>query len=1101
MKQKLLCFFMLGVLLIGSAYAQDRRISGSVTAESDGYPLSGVSVVVTGTTAGTATDDNGAYSIVVPSGSQSLTFSMLGYISQTVTIGANNTVNIQLASDASELSEVVVTALGVRREKKSLGYATQDVSADDLTANTNQNLINNLSGRVAGAQVTSASGAVGSSSRLVLRGNNSFGNNQPLYVIDGVPIDNSASNVASGSTSLTTSAVDFGSGIQDLDPNNIASINVLKGANAAALYGSRAANGVIIITTKGGTGEQGIGVTYSGGFSFENPYILPKFQNKYGQGNLGSEYYYKLAGSPGTYAEWAPLNGFSYVDGAGGGVKDGYDESWGPRLDIGLMIPQFNSPLDANGNRIPTPWVSHPNNVRDYFNTGYTLDNNVAFTSNSEKGSTRFSYTNQTQYGTVPNTDQKRNTIQVSTTQHLTSKLNVEALMNYVRIDNDNLVGQGYNSFNPMNSIGSWFGRQVDMADLKANQNETFENGAPYNWISVYHDNPFALVNSIFSQPRVKDRVFGYALGSYTFNPWIKAQIRVGNDVSFENRQERTSNRQIDMYRSGANGNFKQLEMYRNELNADLLLTGSGDLGQDFNLSYTAGGNIRDNKYKYTIVYAEDLTVPDIYNITNVNGNPQATNRFEHKQVHSLFGQASLGYKGWLYLDVTGRNDWSSSLPQGNWSYFYPSASLSWVFTDALGMSNSFLNYGKLRGGWAQVGNDTNPYQTLATFLAVNPAFGGIPLYRVDPQLPPLNLLPEKVSSTEIGLELAAFDSRLRLDATYYDKITSNQIMAVDLARFGGASNIMINAGEIQNNGVEIQLGGTPVRNENFSWDIDVNWALNRNKVNELYTDPVTGNKLQTYPIGTSWGVNIQAVPGEPFGLIRGAKYRRNDDGALIVNPETFDEDGERMPSSGLLQFESQQVIGNITPDWVGGINNTFRYKDLTLSFLLDFRQGGDFYSVTDMFGAYTGVLEYTAEGSLRENGVVIGRDVLQDFDVVLPDGTPNDIVISAQDFFTSTAYNGGGTELSIIDGSYIKLRNINLVYQLPNSLVQRHSWLKGASVSLFANNVALLYTHKSNRANVDPETAFGVGNAGLGIETYQIPSNRSVGLKLNVAF
>ncbi|MCL4640931.1 MULTISPECIES: SusC/RagA family TonB-linked outer membrane protein [Olivibacter] len=1100
MKQKLLSFFLASFLLLGAAYAQERTIRGKVTSQ-DGEPLPGVSVVVSGTTVGTQTNQDGNFSLNAPSSATSITVSYIGFASQVINLTASNEYNISLAQDEAQLSEVVVTALGIKRERKALGYATQEVKGTDLTVNTNQNVLNNLSGRVSGAQITSASGAVGSSTRIVLRGNNSFGNNQPLFVIDGVPIDNSASTVATGTTTITSSAVDFGSGIQDLDPNNIESMNVLKGANAAALYGSRAANGVIVITTKKGAGEKGIGVTYSGGISFEKPYILPKYQNKYGQGQNGSEYYYKLDGSPGNYNDWAIENGYSYVNGAGAGVNDGYDESWGPRLDAGLMIPQFNSPLDENGNRIPTPWISHPNNVRDFFRTGLTLDNNVAFTSTSEKGSTRFSYTNQTQKGTIPNTDQKRNTIQVATTQNLTDKLVAEALVNYVRIDNDNLIGQGYNSFNPMNSLGSWFGRQVDLDALKANQNGDLDTGAPYNWISVYHDNPFASVNSIFNQPRVKDRVFGYASIAYKFHPWFNAQFRVGNDVSWENRQERVSERQIDMYRSGGNGSFRQTELYRSELNADLLLTGSGNLNDDFSLSYTAGANLRDNKYKYTIVYAPDLTVPGIYNIGNVNGNPQAVNRLEHLRSNSLFGQASIGYKSWLYLDVTARNDWSSTLPSDNWSYFYPSASLSWIFTDALGLSDSFLNYGKLRGSWAQVGNATNPYQTLSTYLAVTPSFGGIPQYRIDPQLPPLELKPEKVNSTEIGLELGAFNSRLRFDATYYNKITTNQIMAIDLPKFGGASTLLINAGEIQNKGLELQLGGTLIKKDNFSWDMNINWAYNRNKVNELYTDPVTGNELLSYPISNAWGVNVQAVPGEAFGVIRGSKYRRTADGALVVNPETFDEDGNRDPSSGLLQFDTQQPIGNITPDWVGGISNSFSYKNFNLSFLVDFRKGGDFFSVTDMFGAYTGVLEYTAEGDLRENGVVIGQNVLSDFRVVTPDGQPNNIVVSADDFFANTAYNGGGTEFSIIDGSFIKLRNINLSYSLPKSFTSRYSWLKGASVSIFANNVALLYTHKSNRAHIDPETGFGATNEGLGLETYQIPPNRSIGLKLNVAF
>jgi len=1088
MKQKLLAFFMVGIMLIGSALAQDRSLSGKVTSQEDGLGLPGVTVQVTGTTIGTQTDANGNYTLSVPSTAQSLTFSFIGFAKQTVTIGNRSTVSVSLVSDATQLGEVVVTALGVVREKKSLGYATQEVDGSQLTKTNEANVLNSLSGKVAGVQITGASGAVGSSSRIVLRGNNSFGNNQPLFVIDGVPVDNSATNLtSSGST-------DYGSGIQEIDPNNIESVNVLKGANAAALYGSRAANGVIMITTKSGKGEKGIGITYSGGFSFENVATLPKYQNKYGQGGTGSEYYYnayKNGGGTDSYNDWAIKNAYSYVDGMGSGVSDDVDESWGPRLDAGLMIPQFNSPRDANGDIIATPWISHPNNTRDFFKTGYTLDNNIAFTSNTDKGNTRFSYTNQKQTGSIPNTDQMRNTVQVSTTQNLTDKFTVEGLLNYVNTTNDNLIGQGYNSYNPMNSLGSWFGRQVDVKDLKAHSGETMENGAPYNWISLYHDNPYESVNSIFNQSRSKDRMFGYASASYKFNPWANLLLRVGNDWSYENRKETTSERQIDMFLEGKNGQFEQREYFRSELNADLLLTGTGDLSDEFSLSYTAGANIRDNKLKYTRIFAEDLVSPGTYNISNVNGNPQANNTINHLRSNSLFGQASLGYKSQLYLDLTARNDWNSSLPSENRSYFYPSASLSWIFTETLDLSNSILNFGKLRGSWAQVGNATDPFQIIPTYTAITPAFGGIPMYRVDPTIPPANLKPEAVTSTEFGIELAGFNNRLRFDATWYDKVTTDQIMNISLPRFTGASSVLINAGEIENKGLELHLGGTAIDhgNDGFRWDIDANWATNTNKVNKLYTDPNTGIKLDNYLLTSAWGVNISAEPGESFGVMKGYAYERNDEGAIVVD------------AGGMPIMNAQEEIGNVTPDWVGGLTNTFSYKNFSLSFLLDMRKGGDFFSVTDMFGSLTGVLDYTAEGNIRETGVIVGQEVLSDFKVVKEDGSPNDIRMSANDFFAGISYAGGGSEFSVIDGSYIKLRNIVLTYRLPGSLTSRYSWLKGAGVSVFANNVALLYTHKSNKAGVDPETGFGVGNDGLGIEQYQIPTNRSIGLKLNVAF
>lgn len=412
MKQKLLSILLLCTLLVGTAYAQSRTVSGTVTSAEDGTTLPGVTISVLGANVATQSNADGKYSLSVPENATSLEFTYLGFLKQTVTIGSSNSIDVSLVSDAQQLSDVVVTALGVKREKKSLGYATQEVSGSALTSSNETNVLNSLSGKVAGVQITGASGAVGSSSRIVLRGNNSFGNNQPLFVVDGVPIDNSATNLGSGGST------DYGSGIQEIDPNNIASVNILKGANAAALYGSRAANGVIMITTKTGAGEKGFGITYSGGFSFENIAILPKYQNKYGQGAAGSEYWYKKSGSTASYNDWAIANSYSYFNGMGDGINDDKDESWGPRLDAGLLIPQYNSPRDLDGNLIPTPWISHSGNTRDFFQTGYTLDNNIAFTSNTDKGNTRFSYTNQKQVGTIPNTDQKRNTVQLNTSQN-----------------------------------------------------------------------------------------------------------------------------------------------------------------------------------------------------------------------------------------------------------------------------------------------------------------------------------------------------------------------------------------------------------------------------------------------------------------------------------------------------------------------------------------------------------------------------------------------------------------------------------------------------------------------------------------------------------
>jgi TonB-linked SusC/RagA family outer membrane protein len=1073
-------------LISVTTQAQTTLLKGRIIDE-EGAPVRGATIKLKNQSTGTASGEDGTFSIQ-STGKGIIVISAVGFTDKEVDIANRQTIEVTLIKSTKQLDEVVVTALGMTRQKKSLGYAIQEVKGAELTRSNEQNVLNSLSGKVAGVQVTSASGAVGSSSRIVLRGNNSFTNNQPLFVVDGVPVSNASTGLGSGG------AVDYGNAVAEIDPNNIASISVLKGANAAALYGYQAGNGVVLITTKNGKGQgKRFSISYSGGFSFEKMYILPDYQNQYGQGFYGDEYSWKQNGGSGTYQQWAETVGFSYLDGLGNGINDGTDESWGPRLNAGLNIKQYNSTLDAGGNRIASPWISHPDNVKDFFQTGYTIDNSVALSTNSDKGNTRLSISNQKQIGTVPNTDLKRYTILLNSTQNFTDRLKATTLINYVRTDNDNLVGQGYNNFNPMQSIGGWFGRQVDMLDLKANYNNDLVNGFPYNWNNNFHDNPFFnLYNNTHS--RIKDRLFGNAALSYKLHQWATVMVRFGGDFSSEVRKEIMFNKSNLTLTSMANktwggGRFTQRQFNFYSINTDLIFTGGGTLTRNISLNYTAGANYSDNTQKQTTLGANELTVPNLFTISNTKGTP-VTGMFDSRaRSNSVFGQASLGYKSFLYLDLTARNDWNSSLPMGNWSYFYPSASLSWIFTNTLHINPSFINYGKLRASWAKVGNGTSPYQLDATYGANSSGFNGVSLYSLSTTLPPINLLPESAKSIEIGTELQFANGRFNLDATYYSKTTTNQIMRVNLSGSTGFTTMLLNAGEIQNKGVELQLGIGIIRSSTkaFEWDMNINWAKNSNKVNKLYEDPVTHQKLTSYNITSAWSLTVDAIPGQAWGAMRGASFLRDNSGAIIVG------------NDGLPKYNSTpSILGNITPDWVGGISNNLSYKNLHLNFLLDCRKGGDIFSVTQWFGYQSGVIAATAENGVRENGMIVGVDVLQNERIVKEDGSKNDIRVAAQDYFHSL---WGGKETSLIDGSFIKLRQIQLGYTVPSQMTGKLSWLQGASISLFVQNVALLYTSKSNVAHIDPETGFGVGNDGLGIEQYQIPSNRSVGIKLNFTF
>ncbi|NLR60825.1 SusC/RagA family TonB-linked outer membrane protein [Chitinophaga polysaccharea] len=1094
------------VLYIATVIGQAKLITGKIT-DATGDPVLGVTIQFKGQAKGTVSDPNGAFKLEAEKG-QVLVISGLGYETKEVTVNGN-TLNIVLAKSDRTINEVVVTALGIKREKKALGYAVQEVKGTELTQTNETNILNSLSGRAAGVQINNNGGAVGSSTSIVLRGFNSFGNNAPLIVVDGIPINNGQTNVTPGTLRTTSqdqpSAVDYGNGIQDIDPDNIASVSILKGANAAALYGYRAGNGVILITTKSGkSAYKGVGISYTGGLSFEKQYILPNYQNKYGQGSTSSEYWYNLykAADPAntlSYQDWALQNGFAYVDGQGSGVNDGVDESWGPRMDIGLKLPQYNSPLDANGNRTATPWVSHPDNVKDFFKTGFTLNNNVALTSNSNKGSTRLALGHQRQMGTIPNTDQTRYTAMLNTSQNLTEKLRVEAMANYIQTLNDNLVGQGYNEFNPLQSLGSWFGRQVDIHDLKNNWDKFMPNpaypatGVPYNWNLNYHDNPYLSMYKN-TNSRTKNRLLGYASVSYDFGKWFNLMGRIGTDWYSEGRTQTTSHLATANFIPGNGGQFTDWSIYANETNADLIATGGGKLGKDFSLTYTAGGNYRDYKTKNTSVTANDLTVPDLFTIGNAKGTPTNTMRITQLRSNSVFAQASFGFRNWLYLDLTGRNDWNSTLPASNRSYFYPSASLSWIFSDALKLSNSAaFTYGKLRVSYAEVGNGAGVYQLIRTFAPQPGTFGGVTEYHEGYTLAPQNLKPERAKSIEAGAELHFLDNRVNVDATWYNKKTINQIMPVNISAASGADFNLINAGEIQNKGVELQLNLGILRSDNgFNWDMTINWSKNKSQVNSLYTDPRTGQAQQWFQFASAWTVTVGAIPGQAFGVIRGADYVTDPkSGAIVVG------------ANGLPSFKKDQVLGNITPDWIGGINNSFRYRNFNLSFLIDMRKGGDIFSVTQMFGANTGVLDYTAAGNIRETGVVLGKDILTDRKFVDASGNPNTKVVAADRAFKYLSYDGAssGTKFDIIDGTFIKLRTIQFGYNIPANLISRWGWLKSAGVSVFAQNVALLHVDKSNTAHIDPETGFGTDLTSLGVEEYQIPSNRSIGLKLNLNF
>lgn len=1070
MKERMLMLLASFFISWSLAMAQTVTVTGVVTSADDSEPVIGASVLVKGTNTGTITGIMGDFTIPnVPSSATTLIISYVGMVSQEVTIQPG-TLQVVLKSDAKTLDEVVVTAMGISREKKALGYALQEVKSDEITQAGQLNVANSLSGKVAGIQITSQGGQVGASQNIVIRGNSSFGDNSPLIVVDGVPIQNDNG---------TGSAVNLGSGLNDINPEDIASISVLKGGSAA-LYGMRAGNGVILITTKSGKKDKGIQVSYDGSFTVDQIYNLPKLQNKYGQGYYGSEFDWKASGYSETmsYQDFAVQHGYSYYDGAGNGVNDNADESWGPRLDIGLMIPQYNSPV-VDGVRQATPWVSQPDNIKDFFNIGYSQNHVISLAATTEKSSTRVSLGFRDQKGTTPNTDQKRYSAAVNTRMDVNKYLEFNLAANFIRTKSNNLPGTGYDQRNVLQSLLQWHGRQIDMDDLKQNydQKDEFGNYTHYNWQQAYTVNPYWVLNHNLNK-YVRDRFYGKTSIFIKPTDWLKFEGRLGFD-HYDSNQLSNVEWSIDY----PDGYFRDYDRRATETNADFIAYFTKQFG-DFNVNALAGANYRDYTYEIKTLGADELTVPGVYTVANAKGNAYTSENHNTRRSNSVYANLSLGWKNQLYADISVRNDWDSTIKD---AFFYPSFSGSWIVTETLPMltNGKWLNFLKLRGGWAKIGNATDPYVSNAYYSVLSAPFDGTTLYYNPTTYPAQNLRPEMVKTWEIGLEANFLDNRIHFDGAYYQKTTTDQIMEANLSTATGYNAMYINAGKISNKGVEIQLSADIFRNpKGFSWTTTFNWSKDKSRIDELYSDPVTGQKLDAYEIGSSWSCNNYAMVGKSWGTLVGTGYVYNEDGSILVE-------------NGMPKYETGKEIGNVTPDWLAGWSNEFTYKDWSFGFLLDFRKGGDVYSISQAFGSQTGIYDYTAAGDIRENGVIAGKNVLTDKVFKTADGKINDVAVNAEDFFANFYTI---CQMSVFDGSYLKLREAHLSYTFPKSLL-KNSFIKSAKISLVGTNLALLWVHSSNLTHLDPESTTGSGNGDVGFESNAYPPSRSFGLKVGLTF
>ena len=1056
MKARILLF--VSVLFVGTAWSQG-KVTGKVTDRASGESMPGVAVVVSGQGVGVFTGADGSYSITANAASDQLHFSFIGYGSESVRLGGQSAVNVSMTAGVN-LDEVVVTALGVSREKKSLGYSIQELGNKSFTQAKSENIVKSLTGKIAGVQVTSGT-AIGSSSKVILRGASSItGDNQPLFVVDGVPMDNS--DYSSSNQQRSVGGYDYGNAIQDMNPDDIESVSVLKGPAAAALYGSRASNGAIVITTKTGkghraSGKKGLGVSVSSTVAFNNVFVLPEYQNAYG-GGAGTAWINQLM-----------------VDSLGETpIPDyGYDGSWGPALD-GTMVRHWDSWYDYEGDADygqSRAWLPTDSDVDEFFQTGVTYSNNFAVTGATDASSFRLSYTNHDQTGVYENSSLKRNTLSFSGSSDVNDRMTASMSANYVQSVGQGRPMTGYGS-SVMSQFTQWGQRQLSMDRLRNYENadgshRTWNRNSASDASPHYWDNPFwERYKNV--QDDQRDRVFGNITLNYKINDNMSFMGRALTDFYIDRRQERVAV-------GGVNeSSYSEYTRQLQETNLDGYLNFNKEINSDLNLVGFVGVNRRTRNFQRLGAFTlGGLNTPDLYNVTNGGDGYQVNDYESSKVVNSVMGSVSLGYQRTLFVDITGRNDWSSTLSEENNSYFYPSATASYVFSELI--ESDALSFGKLRLGWAQVGNDTGPYQTGLTY-GVNPNYGSSGSATVPNAQNNPGLMPERTSSFEIGTELNFFMDRLRVDATYYVSTTEDLIFNVPVSAASGYTSTVLNAGKTENRGIELAISGTPVQTEDFRWDIGINLAKNQNELIEL------AEGVENIRYTSLFGVTLEARPGQPLGTFYGYDFLYDDDGNKLVDGDGY-----------YLSTDEVVPIGNILADLTGGVYTDLQYKNLSFSALVDFQKGGSLHSYSNQWGKYSGTLAETAENNIREDGIVVEgmvAEVNDDGDWVST-GVENAATIGAQSHYF---YNQGYIihAADQYDASFVKLREMRLDYNLPADLTSGLPFTN-ISIGIYGRNLAILM---KNAPHIDPEVATSASNV-QGFEGGQLPAERTIGFNL----
>jgi TonB-linked SusC/RagA family outer membrane protein len=1111
-------FFLALMFCIGLqvAYAQ-RTITGKVTGSDDGSGIPGATVLVKGTAIGAITDIDGKFSLAVPKDKDVLLVSYVGMVSKEITLGTDNVVNVVLEPSVQELEGVVVTALGIPREKKSLGYATQEVKGDQISMAKTDNFVNSLSGRVAGVQVKTTTN-IGGSTNVLLRGSKSLtGDNQALFVIDGVPINNDVTNSTSQKQAGT--GYDYGNAASDINPEDIESINVLKGSAATALYGSRAANGVIMITTKKGAkapGDQrkGIGVTFNTAatIGYVDKSTFVHYQKDYG-GGYGAYY-----DGPGGFWSMRYINDDNTItvdpksetSRLTQWVVTSEDASYGAKFDPSLNVYQWDAVDPQSPNFLKaTPWVAAENGPITFFEKPVTFVNTLAIENGFRGGNYRVSYTNFTQNGLMPNSKLVKNNVSLNATWNVNDRLTVSGYGNYSLNKGTGRNSTGYND-NIMGSFRQWYQVNVDIKQQKemydlTKRNVTWNYSDPSDAVPIYWDNPYWTRYKNYENDS-RSRFIGNAAVNYKVADWLNLFGRFSVDTYSELQEERRAVGSVpgtfgigtgpdgSIGRSDQESGYMRRDISFSEFNYDVMANFNKDLSKSFNLKAVLGMNIRKTNYSRLISSTSGgLSVADLYSLQNSAGPlPLSKELASSVRVNGIYASVSLGFKNFLYLDGTIRRDQSSTLPADNNSYYYPSVAASFIFSNIMPEAK-WLSFGKVRLNYAMVGNSPGFDQLVDNYLVLSPFYNlttAVPTTQKNPELK-----PENTKSIEGGLEMYFLGRRLGFDLALYKTNTINQILPLPVSTATGYNVKIINAGEIQNSGIELAIHATPIKTKNFKWDITLNWSKNYNEVKSLL-EGVNNLRLGSF----QGGVTINAMVGQPYGVIYGTDYVYNNDGKRIIDPAN---------GRYLRTATSDQVIGNVNPDWQGGLLNTLTYKNWAFGFLIDVQSGGDIFSLDMYYGLATGLYEETSYlndlgNPVRDPIKYVDNDPTKGYasnsggfinEGVNPNGGENTTRIAANNY-GAFGYARLPNKAFVYDASYVKLRQVSLSYSLPSALLAK-TFITGVTLTAVASNLWIIF---KNMPHADPESGLGAGNL-QGYSTGSLPSTRDFSLNLKLTF